>query len=220
MAIKRKNAFKLDAAEQKTFIDAVNAMIASGAYVKLVKIHSDMSHNMHDMGTLVSRLRFLSWHRAYLLHFEEELRKVASAASVPYWKWVDGGVPPWLKTFTPTVDGVVNKRNFLTSSITTPGRIADLMKFKTYPDFTHELEVDPHNQGHVALGPPMEDVPTAPSDPIFWMHHGEVDRVWAEWQAKFPGKGPILTGKDAIMDPWTDTVASLDSISKLGYEYV
>ena len=52
------------------------------------------------------------------------------------------------------------------------------------------------------------------------MHHGEVDRVWAEWQVKNPGKGPILSGKDAVMDPWTDTVTSLDSISKLGYSYV
>jgi tyrosinase len=220
VAIQRKNAFKLSAAEQKAYMDGVTAMIKDGTYVTLVNHHKDMSHNMHNMGTVVSVLRFLPWHRAYLLHMEVELRKHEKDAFIPYWKWADGGVPDWLKTFKPTVDGVKNERVHLTKSIAPQSRIDFLLKIKDYPSFTSELEVDPHNEGHIQLGKPMENVPTAPVDPIFWMHHGEVDRVWAEWQAKNPGKGPVLTGKDAIMDPWTDTVTSLASISTLGYSYV
>jgi tyrosinase len=216
----RKNAFKLTKAEQDAFINAVKAMIADGTYGALVKIHADMSHNMHNMGTIVLMLRFLPWHRAYLLHMEAELVKKDKNAFIPYWHWVDGGVPPWLSSFKPTVDGIVNSRNNLTASITTGDRIKLLMRITTYNDFTDELELDPHNQGHVKLGPPMENVPTAPTDPIFWMHHGEVDRVWADWQAKNPGKGPVLSGKDAVMDPWPDSVTSLASIKKLGYSYV
>ena len=216
----RKNAFKLTKAEQDTYINAVTAMIADGTYGSLVKIHADMSHNMHNMGTTVSMLRFLPWHRAYLLHMEAELVKKDKNAFIPYWHWVDGGVPAWLSAFKPTVDGIKNNRNNLSASITTATRITDLLVIKKYTDFTDELEVDPHNQGHVALGDPMANVPTAPADPIFWMHHGEVDRLWALWQIKNPGKGPVLSGKDAIMDPWTDSVTSLNSIKKLGYSYV
>jgi tyrosinase len=207
-------------AEQDVYKNAVTALINSGTYANLVSFHKDMSHNMHDMGTLVSRLRFLPWHRAYLLHFEAELQKQDSSAFVPYWKWVDGGVPSWLTSFKPTVDGVTNNRNNLTSAITDQARIDSVLKSPDYPTFTHELELNPHNRGHVALGDPMRSVPTAPCDPIFWMHHGEVDRVWSLWQAVNPGKDPLLTGKDAVMDPWTEDVKKLSSISALGYSYV
>jgi tyrosinase len=219
----RKNAFKISKTEQDAYIDGVTKMIADGTYKKLVDIHSDMSHNMHTMGgpkLTESRRRFLSWHRAYLIHMEEELRKKNNSAFIPYWKWVDGGVPDWLKVFMPKVGSVENKRNNSIGAVAVQQRIDDLLVLTDYDTFTSELERNPHNKGHVALGYPMESVPVAPSDPIFWMHHGEVDRVWSLWQAKNPGKKPILTGTDAIMDPWSDTVDSLDDIGKLGYKYV
>ncbi len=31
---------------------------------------------------------------------------------------------------------------------------------------------------------------TAARDPIFWLHHANVDRIWAEWQVNFPGRTP------------------------------
>ena len=219
----RKNAFKITKAEQDAYIDGVTQMIADGSYQKLVAIHAEMKHNMHTMAgpkLTESRRRFLSWHRAYLVHMEEQLGKKNKDAFIPYWKWEDGGVPDWLKSFKPKVGSVENKRDNTISSITTKSRFDDLMKIPDYDTFTSELESDPHNQGHVALGYPMERVPVAPSDPIFWMHHGEVDRWWWEWQKKHAGKKPVLTGTDAIMDPWSDTVDGLDDIGKLGYKYV
>jgi len=219
MATTRKSAFKMTTAEQDAYKNAVTAMINDGTYVSLVRIHADMSHNMHDMGTMESRLRFLPWHRAYLIEFEKALQQKDPTTFVPYWKWVDGGVPFWLASFKPIVDGGVNTRNNLTTAITNQGRIDELLKIPDYPTFTHQLELDPHNQGHVKLGVPMQNVPTAPRDPIFWMHHGEVDRVWSLWQATNKGKGPLLTGKDAVMDPWSHDVKELNNFGGLGYSY-
>ena len=34
----------------------------------------------------------------------------------------------------------------------------------------------------------MAIIPTAGFDPIFWMHHGNVDRLWAEWTNSPNGK--------------------------------
>jgi hypothetical protein len=34
------------------------------------------------------------------------------------------------------------------------------------------------------------------------MDHGQVDKVWAQSQAKWPREGPLLTGKDVEMDRW------------------
>jgi tyrosinase len=219
--IERKNAFKLSADEQKAYKDGVEGMIKDGTFKKLVDIHSDMTHNMHTMGSIdKGTWRFLSWHRAYLLHMEAELRKKEPKAFVPYWKWDDGGVPDWLKDFKPKVGAIENKRNFLTKAIIDKDGIAKLKAIPDYNDFTYALEAGPHNHGHGLLGAPMDIVQTAPADPIFWMHHGQVDKIWAEWQDAHPGKGPVLTGSDAVMDPWTETVDDLASIAKLGYKYV
>jgi tyrosinase len=55
-------------------------------------------------------------------------------------------------------------------------------------------------------------------DPIFWGHHANVDRLWAEWQRRHPGRGP--DNPDAVLPPWNFTVSDTTSISALGYEYV
>jgi tyrosinase len=54
-------------------------------------------------------------------------------------------------------------------------------------------------------------------DPIFWAHHANVDRLWAEWQHRNPNVGP--DDPDAVLPPWNLTVADTASIRKLGYEY-
>ncbi len=50
------------------------------------------------------------------------------------------------------------------------------------------VERRPHNQIHFAVGGvigdvagAMADVPTAAFDPIFWVHHPNIDRLWVEW---------------------------------------
>jgi tyrosinase len=71
----------------------------------------------------------------------------------------------------------------------------------------------------------MSWIPTAPSDPIFWMHHGNIDRLWAQWQSSHPGLNPDLPGppgtsSSPVMDPWAYTETDTRSITDLGYEYV
>lgn len=221
--IQRKSASSLTQQEQQAYTTAVTAMINDGSYAALVEIHADMSHNMHYMGTPTSRHRFLPWHRAYLLKMEAELRLKNSAAFIPYLDWTQS-VPQWIADFRPDVTmpsgTVIKNQRAHTNPITTAARLGVVTIQGSYELFTTQLENDPHDLGHRLFGYPMRRVAVAPCDPIFWMHHGAVDRLWAQWQASHPGRGPTLTGSDAIMDPWTDTVTSLASISSLGYSYV
>jgi hypothetical protein len=43
-----------------------------------------------------------------------------------------------------------------------------------------------HNRVHVWVGGSMEPM-SSPNDPVFFLHHCFVDKVWADWQRAFPG---------------------------------
>ncbi len=54
-------------------------------------------------------------------------------------------------------------------------------------------------------------------DPLFWSHHSNVDRIWANWQTLHSG---TPEGMNQAMAPWSLTVADGMSIKTLGYQYV
>jgi len=61
------------------------------------------------------------------------------------------------------------------------------------------LEATPHNLVHVDVGGWMGNVDAAAADPIFWLHHANVDRLWEVWvnrpgNAGNPTKANWLTG--------------------------
>ncbi|MBY0473874.1 MAG: tyrosinase family protein [Nitrosomonas sp.] len=60
------------------------------------------------------------------------------------------------------------------------------------PSFRNQVEgwIGPnlHNRGHVWVGGSMLPM-TSPNDPVFFMHHCMVDKIWHEWQIRFPNQG-------------------------------
>lgn len=56
-------------------------------------------------------------------------------------------------------------------------------------EFQNDLEgpvgtgdLGPHGGGHFAIaGDPGGDLFTSPGDPAFYLHHGQVDRLWTLW---------------------------------------
>lgn len=48
--------------------------------------------------------------------------------------------------------------------------------------FRRPLEVALHNRIHRLVGGHMMDS-TSPNDPVFWLHHTNLDRIWSAWQA-------------------------------------
>jgi tyrosinase len=67
-----------------------------------------------------------------------------------------------------------------------------------------------HNRVHRWVGGSMLPI-TSPNDPVFFLHHCFVDKLWAEWQAKFPDEGYLpSSGAHAghnlndLMPPWSN----------------
>jgi tyrosinase len=55
-------------------------------------------------------------------------------------------------------------------------------------------------------------------DPIFWGHHSNVDRLWADYQSLHPGIDP--DNLSAVLSPWPLNVQQTLSIANFGYEYM
>ncbi len=85
-----------------------------------------------------------------------------------------------------------------------------------------------HNRVHVWVGGSMFPS-TSPNDPVFFLHHCFVDKLWADWQAAHPGE-PYVPGPgesadldghrlNDVMFPWSTTIADVLNHRDLGYVY-
>jgi tyrosinase len=88
-----------------------------------------------------------------------------------------------------------------------------------------------HNRVHLWVGGNMVPM-TSPDDPVFFLHHCFIDKVWAGWQAiqrdqnpdAAPHYAPERDGPpghnlDDKLKPWTRTIKETLSIQNLGYQY-
>jgi tyrosinase len=94
--------------------------------------------------------------------------------------------------------------------------------------FCNVLDNGLHGAVHVDVGTPtnMGDVPTAAQDPVFWMHHSNIDRLWASWNRAGranPATQPWLTAQFVFADEngarVVATVRDFADIQALNYTY-
>jgi tyrosinase len=148
---------------------------------------------------------FLPWHRAYLLDLERELQAVDPSVALPYWRFDQPapniftpeffGVSDALGTvqFSPSnplqfwkTDGVqgINRRPFFSTAAAPPGLRTEAQTFALgtqYPAF-RTMEGNPHGSAHTSFGGSIASINTAARDPLFFLLHCNVDRLWAKWQ--------------------------------------
>lgn len=134
---------------------------------------------------------FLSWHRMYLYFFERIARKACGNPdfALPYWDWAaDRRLPipfrdPTIGTDTnPLYDGSrnpgINAGNAMPHSAVYAGD--DLLE-TSYFSFQSGVEGTPHGTIHGTIGGNMGNFAGAGRDPIFWLHHCNIDRLWEVW---------------------------------------
>ncbi|KAI8802012.1 hypothetical protein BJ742DRAFT_834780 [Cladochytrium replicatum] len=94
--------------------------------------------------------------------------------------------------------------------------VANLLKITDFAVFSQQLE-SIHGSVHVQLGgfaqpggPTgyMSDVAHSPHDPLFMMHHAQVDRIFAMWQKEnpnspYPNPTEVLSSTDITLSTWT-----------------
>jgi tyrosinase len=102
------------------------------------------------------------------------------------------------------------------------------------------IETQPHDMVHGLVGGQnpgglMSYPDTAGLDPIFWLHHANIDRLWDVWRRNPPShvdpvdpdwvKGPANIGERTFSMPmpgnksWDFTPGDVRDVKKLGYKY-
>lgn len=192
---------------------------------------------------------FLTWHRAYLDVYEEALRCVNSDISLPFWNWSSGpttGVPSACREATyvnrsgDTVDnplyagpipaslggGMTSRRaNIDTTSFDDLATSAqDALTEVSFSSFQPSLN-GPHGGVHVRVGGNMSSVALAGFDPIFYLHHANVDRLWAIWQNSHPAALPVNEA-NLELEPFNQPYSTnwrlgseVETTDMLGYRY-
>lgn len=144
---------------------------------------------------------FLPWHRAYLYYFEQICRDVLQHAdfALPYWDWtrypylpdpfLDESSPLWdsgraqngtvavsLKSiWRPEINKILGNSDIGQMYGNKPAETTQVAH-----SIPGELESVPHGAVHSAVGGDMWSG-SSPLDPIFWLHHCNVDRLWESW---------------------------------------
>lgn len=212
----RINHRDFDKADQGRFNNALKLAHQAGAYEPLAAVHTDMkTHRMHSMSGAVGTQRFLPWHRLYVLECENLLRTYEPSLRIPYWDYANDRTRPDWVWHPPSVNRHTPGNG---ASLPTQGAVDSIEQNVSYTDFTFGLEFDAHNDVHNWCNGTITDPATAAYDPIFWLLHANVDRLWNTWQMKHNGR-PLLKAMDWILDPYSIPASDVDSILQLGYWY-
>jgi tyrosinase len=192
---------------------------------------------------------FLPWHRMHLMSFERLVRSITGAThfTMPYWNYTDPvrrslpsqfrspDDPLWKPLFREDRNPGVNDGLPIDQVGEAPLGLNAMMS-PVYADtrdgdagFCANLDNAPHSSVHVDVGTRergMGAVSWAANDPIFWLHHCNIDRIWASWN-RAGGRNPIdegflsrvFTFVDEAGKPLQRTVADVLDTAALGYVY-
>jgi hypothetical protein len=179
-----------------------------------------------------------------LYEFEGVIREVLHDEdfSLPYWNPVTGnpddlslpavfrdpGSPLYDGTRWPWVNGGERIDKLYKDWLT-----LDALNEKLYIDsptgslgFNPRLDINPHFLTHLAIGGDMSDFATVGGDPLFYLHHVNLDRIWESWNRlgnSNPTDPKYLNRTFAFGDRSGKRVdlpvSAADRTAELGYEY-
>lgn len=188
----RKNFTDLTVDELDRLADALNELFDDGMIEHHAHHHEEYFSNGIHRGPA-----FLPWHRHMLLQFEQSLRMIDARITLPYWDWTradsrDLDVEPW-ESFFGGRDNTGGRFDHWTytraaaasGSLPTLDDVINELQAATYTDF-RAMEFGSHVPGHTWTGGTMEST-SSPLDPLFYLHHCNVDRLWAIWQRNHAG---------------------------------
>jgi tyrosinase len=204
----RKNAQTLAAPERDRFLAALATLNGGGS--GRFRDFRDMHVSAADFEEH-GNVGFLPWHRAYLLDLERELQAIDPSVALPYWRFDRPAPNVFTRQFMGVSDsagrvqfaaghpfgtwrtdgtlGILRSPSFAAGSAPA-GLLTEAQTIAlggpaptaSYANFDG-MEFNPHGSAHTSFSFGfIRSKQTAARDPLFFMLHGNVDRLWAKWQ--------------------------------------
>lgn len=197
----RRNFLNLNLSEHEALAAAFNHVNVSG----LIDAHA-VTHENYFSNGIHWRPQFLPWHRYFLRKLELALQEFDSSVMLPYWDWtrsdsddIDAGAWEFVFGGRDNVGGKFDigwnyLRNGGDSGWDLPSltHIVSELNTGTFADYrkvegANSGRMGSHVHAHVWVGGTMS-VGDSPRDPLFYLHHCNIDRLWAIWQINNSGK--------------------------------
>jgi len=204
----RKNAQTLSVAERDRFVAALATLNGGGA--GRFRDFRDMHVQAADPEEH-GNVGFLPWHRAYLLDLERELQAIDPSVTLPYWRFDRPAPNVFTRQFmgvpnaagrvqfsaghpfgTWRTDGAlgISRTPSFAAGAAPAGLLTETQTIAlggpaptaAYANFGN-MEGNPHGFAHTSFSLGfIRAKQTAARDPLFFMLHANVDRLWAKWQ--------------------------------------
>ena len=202
---------------------------AAGAALKTEYDTLIADHQVAFSAGIHAESELLPWHRNFILMVENVLRKRDCRVTLPYYPWELTSADPWGSqlwnpstswfgggsgnacvpdgkwtlpwTITPSAGSTCLRRSRV-GTVPTPADVATLLATPAanFPSFNALLN-GMHGSFHCTVGGTMCTTGSA-NAPEFFLHHGNMDRLWAKWQAMSPAhKTAFNSDIDTVMTP-------------------
>ena len=200
----RKNALSLDAGERTRFLAALATLNGAGLgrFRDIRAMHTDQSDaEMHG------NVGFLPWHRAYLLDLERELQAIDATVALPYWRF-DQPAPALFTNQYMGVSDAIGRVHFVAGHPLGNWTTDNVLGISRTPGFNTNnapslrseaqtlalggaggaysgfiaMQGNPHGWAHTSFSGSIQLPGTAAKDPLFFLLHTNIDRLWAKWQ--------------------------------------
>ena len=135
------------------------------------------------------------------------------------------------RSFRNRLEGIGEAKPIETPGLCAPDGTGGVLPWPIAPTGMHNLvhfwtggSVGPSLDTPYAVGT-MSAVPVSPNDPVFFLHHANVDRIWAQWQGIHgidtfePDSGNPNNDESTVMAPFDVTPRDVLDTTALGYRY-
>jgi tyrosinase len=148
---------------------------------------------------------------------------VHAGIALPYWDWIADRQLPTALSDPKLLQSWSVTREWDPALLPIQHDLDALKRRTQFAPFQQLLE-QIHNNVHRAVG--GQDGggtmagPNSPADPVFFLHHANIDRLWAQWQKAPQSADPPNPSETLQPKPLFGVkVSSVLDIGKLGYSY-
>lgn len=180
----RKNYNEMTQSEKDALVSAFYQLRNGPDLINnLATFHNNNFSAIHHNGLTTDV--FLAWHRRQIFEVEQAMQDINPNLSIPYWDWTtDNSVisPLWDQNFLGQFNFDWNLNRSLGSYILpTATDVANVQSITSWANYYTSVENGIVHVGAHGWVNGIMNSGVSPRDPVFYFHHGMVDKLWQEW---------------------------------------